>query len=174
VYRDLTNVPRSDQSTPGQAGGGNQMSADDVMRFRNPFETNGQQFAESDLMAALAELTATARRANVTFYTIDPRGLQAGPDISRNVTHDDFWSNARISTDTLRVLANETGGFCTCDKNDYKKALQTIDNEMSDYYLLGYVSSNPDPLKVVRRIEIRVKRPGLQLQYNPTYTIKRK
>ena len=168
-----TGVPRSDQSIPGQAGGGNQMSADDVMRFRNPFETNGQQFSESDLMAALAELTATARRANVTFYTFDPRGLQAGPDISTNLTHDEFWSNARISTDSLRVLANETGGFCTCDKNDYKKALQTIDNEMSDYYLLGYVSSNPDPLKVVRRIEIRVKRPGLSLSYNPTYTIKR-
>jgi VWFA-related protein len=85
-----TGVPRSDQSIPGQAGGGNQMSADDVMRFRNPFETNGQQFSESDLMAALAELTATARRANVTFYTFDPRGLQAGPDISSNLAHEDF------------------------------------------------------------------------------------
>jgi VWFA-related protein len=144
------------------------------MRFRNPFETNGQQFSESDLIAALAELTETARRANVTFYTIDPRGLQAGPDISTNLTHDEFWANARITTDSLRVLANETGGFCTCDKNDYTQALQRIDNEMSDYYLLGYVSSNPDPLKVVRRIEIRVKRPGLRLEYNPTYTIKRK
>jgi hypothetical protein len=45
---------------------------------------------------------------------------------------------------------------------------------MSDYYLLGYVSSNPDPLKVVRRIEIRVKRPGLKTRVQPTYTIKRK
>jgi VWFA-related protein len=169
-----TGVPKSDQSIPGQAGGANQVSADDVMRFRNPFETNGQQFAESDLIAALAELTETARRANVTFYTIDPRGLQAGPDISTNLTNDEFWANARITTDSLRVLASETGGFCTCDKNDYTKALQRIDNEMSDYYLLGYVSSNPDPLKVVRRIEIRVKRPGLKLVYNPTYTIKAK
>ena len=169
-----TGVPTSDQSIPGQAGGATQISADDMMRFRNPFETNGQQFAESDLIAALAELTETARRANVTFYTIDPRGLQAGPDISTNLTNDEFWANARITTDSLRVLANETGGFCTCDKNDYTNALQRIDNEMSDYYLLGYVSSNPDPLKVIRRIEIRVKRPGLKLVYNPTYTIKRK
>ena len=167
-----TGVPRTDQSIPGQAGGNNQVSADDVMRFRNPFETNGQQFAESDLIAALAELTETARRANVTFYTIDPRGLQAGPDISTNLTNDEFWANARITTDSLRVLANETGGFCTCDKNDYTNALQRIDNEMSDYYLLCYVSSNPDPLKVIRRIEIRVKRPGLKLVYNPTYTIR--
>ena len=169
-----TGVTKSDQSIPGQVSGANQISADDVMRFRNPFETNGQQFAESDLIAALAELTETARRANVTFYTIDPRGLQAGPDISTNLTNDEFWGNARVTTDSLRVLASETGGFCTCDKNDYTQALQVIDNEMSDYYLLGYVSSNPDPLKVVRRIEIRVKRPGLKLVYNPTYTIRAK
>jgi VWFA-related protein len=165
-------VPKSDQAIPGQAGGDNQMSADDVMRHRNPFETNGQQFAESDLIAALAELTRTARRANVTFYTIDPRGLQAGADISTRLTNDEFWANARVTTDSLRVLGDETGGFCICEKNDYTQGLMRIDNEMSDYYLLGYVSSNPDPLKVLRRIEIRVKRPGLKLDYNPTYTIK--
>jgi VWFA-related protein len=166
-------VPRSDQSTPGQAGGDGQISSDDIMRFRNPFETNGQQFAESDLIAALAELTRTARRSNVTFYTIDPRGLQAGADIGTRLTNDEFWSNARITTDSLKVLGEETGGFCLCEVNDYTKGLQRIDNEMSDYYLLGYVSSNPDPLKVVRRIEIRVKREGLKLDYNPAYTIKR-
>jgi len=167
-------TPRSDQSTPGQVGSDNQVSSDDIMRFRNPFETNGQQFAEADLIAALAELTRTARRSNVTFYTIDPRGLQAGADISTRLTNDEFWSNARITTDSLKVLGDETGGFCICDVNDYTKGLMRIDNEMSDYYLLGYVSSNPDPLKVVRRIEIRVKRPGLSLSYNPTYTIKRR
>jgi VWFA-related protein len=168
-----SSTPRSDQTTPGQVGSDNQLSSDDVMRFRNPFETNGQQFAESDLIAALAELTRSARRANVTFYTIDPRGLQAGADISTRLTNDEFWSNARITTDSLKVLGDETGGFCICDVNDYTKGLMRIDNEMSDYYLLGYVSSNPDPLKVVRRIEIRVKREGLKLDYNPTYTIKR-
>jgi VWFA-related protein len=157
----VTGVLRSDQSISGQTGGDNQISAADVMRFRNPFESNRQQFTESDLNAALAELTETARRANVTFYPLDPRGLRTGPGIS-------------TTTDSLKVLADETGGFCICATNDYTKALRRIDNETNDYYLLGYVSSNPDPLKVVRNIEIRAKRPGLKLDYNPTYTIKRK
>jgi len=165
--------PRSDQTTPGQVGGDSSLSSDDVMRYRNPFETNGQQFAEADLNAALAELVRSARRANVTFYTVDPRGLQAGPDISENLTSQDYWSNARISTDSLKVLAEETHGFCICETNSYKAGLMRIDNEMSDWYLLGYVSSNPDPMKVVRRIEIRAKKPGLTLDYNPTYRIKR-
>jgi VWFA-related protein len=155
----VTGVLRSDQSISGQTGGDNQISAADVLRFRNPFDSNRQQITESDLNAALAELTETARRANVTFYPLDPRGLRTGPS---------------TTTDSLKVLADETGGFCICASNDYAKALQRIDNEMSDYYLLGYVSSNPDPLKAVRNIEIRAKRPGLKLDYNPTYTIKRK
>lgn len=170
LYASAT--PRSDQVIPGQVGGDNSLSTDDIMRFRNPFETNGQQFSEADLIAALAELTRTARRSNVTFYTLDPRGLQAGPDIGVNLTNADFWSNARITTDSLKVLGDETGGFCICETNDYKRGLMRIDNEMSDYYLLGYVSSNPDPLKVIRKIEIRVKKEGLRLDYNPTYTIK--
>jgi VWFA-related protein len=170
MYGSIT--PRTDQTLPGQ-GADNRMSNDDEIRFRNPFETNGQQFAESDLIAALAELTRTARRANVTFYTVDPRGLQAGADISTSVTNDDFWANARITTDSLKVLADETKGFCICETNNYTTGLMRIDNEMSDYYLLGYVSSNPDPLRIVRKIEIRVKREGLKLDYNPMYTIKR-
>ena len=157
----VTGVLRSDQSISDQTGGDNQISAADVMRFRNPFDSNRQQFTESDLNAALAELTETARRANVTFYPLDPRGLRTGPGVS-------------ATTDSLKVLADETGGFCICATNDYTKALQRIDNEMNDYYLLGYVSSNPDPLKLVRNIEIRAKRPGLKLDYNPTYTIKRR
>lgn len=166
-------APRSDQSTPGQVGTDPNLSTADTMRFRNPFESNGQQFSESELVAALAHLTESARRANVAFYTVDPRGLQAGPDINLDLTTDEFWQNARITTDSLKVLGNETGGFCICDVNSYKTGLMRIDNEMSDYYLLGYVSSNPDALRVMRRIEIRVKKEGLKLIYNPTYTIKR-
>ncbi len=133
---------------------------DDVNRFRNPFEKNGQQFAEADLVAALAELTRAARRANVTFYTIDPRGLIAGSDINVNLSIEEWRSFVETSVSSLKVLGDETGGFCICNTNDFKKGLQRIDNEMSDYYILGYTSSNPDPLKVTRKLEIKVKRDG--------------
>ena len=39
----------------------------------------GQTFADADLARELGELTRTANRANATIYTIDPRGLVAGP-----------------------------------------------------------------------------------------------
>jgi hypothetical protein len=59
------------------------------------------------------------------------------------------------------------------NQNDFKKALQRIDAETSDYYVLGYYSSNPDPLKRKRNIEIRVNKAGkFDLQYRTSYTLK--
>ena len=67
---------------------------------------------------------------------------------------------------TLKVLSDETGGFCICMNNNFKGAFQQIDNEMSDYYMLGYTSANPDPLRVSRQIEIRLLRPEVKAIYN--------
>ena len=151
-----------------------QMSREDQNRHRNPFETNGQQFAESDLISALAELTRTARRSNVTFYTLDPRGLIAGSDISVQLSVEEWSRFVDTSVSSLKVLAEETGGFCACQTNDFKRAIQRIDNETSDYYMLGYTSTNPDPLKVNRRIEIKLKgRTDAALVYKEGYQIKR-
>ena len=142
--------------------------------YQNPFETNGQQFAESDLVAELAELTRAARRANVTFYTVDPRGLIAGPDIAYNLSSEEWRQFVDTSVSSLQVLAEQTGGFCTCKTNDFKGYFQRIDNEMSDYYMIGYISSNPDPLKVRRQIEIKITRPGLEADtYRSEYTLDR-
>jgi VWFA-related protein len=142
--------------------------------FENPFERNGQQFADADLISELAELTRTARRANVTFYTVDPRGLIAGPDINVTLSATEWRDYVENSVSSLKVLGDETGGFCICQTNDFKRGLQRIDNEMSDYYVIGYQSNNPDPLKVRRNVEIKVNRPNLQeLDYTRFYQIDR-
>jgi hypothetical protein len=45
---------------------------------------------------------------------------------------------------------------------------------MSDYYLIGWTTSNPDPLRVRRKVEIKVTRPGVAVPiYLPEYTIRR-
>jgi VWFA-related protein len=139
----------------------------------NPFLRQGQQFAESDLVAELAELTRAANRANTSFYTIDPRGLMSNvADISEDLTSEDWRAFTQVSQSSLRVLADETGGIAVVNQNDFKKALQEIDNATSDYYILGYYSSNPDPLRKKRSIEVRVTRPGVHLApYRQVYTL---
>ncbi len=110
---------------------------------------------EADLIRELAELTRAANRANATFYTIDPRGLVAGPDIDEEVRPGDWNAYVRETQDSLRVLAEQTGGIAVVNQNDFDKALKRIDAETSDYYVLGYYSSNPDPLKRTRKIEVQ-------------------
>jgi hypothetical protein len=71
------------------------------------------------------------------------------------------------------VIADLTGGFAVVNSNDFDKGLKRIDAETSDYYVLGFYSSNPDPLKKRRNIEIKVKSPTrYDLIYKPTYTLK--
>jgi VWFA-related protein len=115
----------------------------------------------ADLVSQLAELVRAANRANATFYTIDPRGLMAGPDINQDLTTSEWRSHVQTSVDSLKTIADLTGGFCICNNNDFKKGLERIDAETSDYYILRYYSSNPDPLRRIRKIEVRTKRPDL-------------
>jgi VWFA-related protein len=132
----------------------------------------GAQFADADLARELAEITRTANRANATIYTIDPRGLVAGADLDEQLDPVEYSEYVRKSQDSLRVLAEETGGIAVVNQNDFSKALKKIDNETSDYYVLGYYSSNPDPLKRTRKIEVKVKKPGLNTWSRTSYSLK--
>ena len=145
----------------------------DESLLSNPFEERNNALGEADLVREMSELTRQANRANVTFYTIDPRGLTGGPDIDeQEVSTSEYMDNVRKTQDTLRVIADLTGGFAVVNQNDFDKALKRIDAETSDYYVLGYYSNNPDPLKRVRRVEIAVRRPNVDLTYVKEYTLK--
>jgi VWFA-related protein len=132
----------------------------------------GQQFADADLARELAEITRTANRANATIYTIDPRGLVAGSDLDEQLDPVEYGEHVRKTQDSLRVLADETGGIAVVNQNDFDKALKRIDAETSDYYVLGYYSSNPDPLKRTRKIDVKVNRPDMQIVHRTSYSLR--
>ena len=106
-------------------------------------QQSSQLLSEADLVRELAELTRAANRANATLYTIDPRGLVAGPDMDDEVPTQEWNAYVRETQDSLRVLAEETGGIAVVNQNDFDKALKRIDAETSDYYVLGYYSTQP-------------------------------
>ena len=135
-------------------------------------QQSSQMLAESDLIRELNELTRAANRADATFYTLDPRGLVAGPDIDEEVSTQDWYNYVRETQDSLRVLAEETGGIAVVNQNDFDKALKRIDNETSDYYLVGYYSSNPDPLRRNRKIEIKSTRQDIAIRHRESYSLR--
>jgi VWFA-related protein len=138
----------------------------------NPFTQQNNRFAEADLVAELAELTRQANRANATLYTIDPRGLVGGPDLDQNIDMVEWQNHVTATQSSLRTLAELTGGIAVVNQNDFEKALKRIDAETSDYYMLGYYSNNPDPMKKRRRIEVKVKRPSMNVFHKTFYTLR--
>ena len=134
-------------------------------------ERSANALGDADLIREEIELIRAANRANATFYPIDPRGLVAGPsDPLVQVNTKDWNDHIRRSQDSLRQLAEGTGGIAVVNRNGLADALKQIDADTADYYVLGYYSNNPDPLRRTRRLEIRVTRPGVEVKHRPSYT----
>jgi VWFA-related protein len=123
-----------------------------------------QELSATDLIGELYDLAKAANRANATFYPIDPTGLVAGPDIDQDLNMADWNAHTRQRQNSLRTLAELTGGFAIVNPNDITALLKRIDNETSDYYVLGYYSSNADASHRTRRLEVRATRPGITIQ----------
>jgi VWFA-related protein len=138
----------------------------------NDQQKQSETFSDADLAYELAEITRAANRANTTIYTIDPRGLIAGSDIDEQVDPTEWANYVRKSQDSMRVLAEETGGIAVVNMNNFDKALQQIDGASSDYYVLGYYSSNPDPTKRRRQVDVKVTRKGSTVFSRKEYVLK--
>jgi VWFA-related protein len=135
-------------------------------------QKQNETFSDADLAYELAEITRAANRANTTIYTIDPRGLIAGSDIDEQVDPTEWNAYVRKSQDSMRVLAEDTGGLAVVNQNDFDKALKQIDAASSDYYVLGYYSSNPDPTKRRRHVDVKVTRKGMDVYSRKEYVLK--
>ena len=142
----------------------------------DPFESIARQgavFADADLAMEINELTTVANRANVSFYPIDVRGLIHGPDPDYT-GGSEYWDDWRLTTqNSLRSLAELTGGTAVVNRNDFEGAFQEIDAETSDYYVVGFYSSNPDPTFRTRRLRVEVNREDVNVQHRTHYTYAR-
>ena len=124
----------------------------------------GQQnnrFAEGDLASELAALTGAANRVNASIYTLDPRGVVGITTAVDQVDPNEMRAHISKTQGSLRTLAEATGGFAVVNDNEYDGALKRIDAETSDYYILGYYASNPDPNHRNRGVAVTTARPGV-------------
>jgi VWFA-related protein len=156
----------------GQPSNNDDGSGNSNSQESDPFQKQGNKFHEADLVSDLSWLTRNANRANVTMYTIDPRGLVGMPDLDEKVDMVEWQNYVRTSQDSLRTIAELTGGYAAVNQNDFDKAIKRIDAETSDYYVVGYYSNNPDPRKRNRAIEVKVTRSDLNVMHRKAYTLK--
>jgi VWFA-related protein len=148
----------------------------------NLFDNNS---AASDIINYTRDTIAAATRANVSIYAVDPRGLMTpGSELieATGVAADEpnlglgvqsSMDELRLSQDSLRELADETGGLAFVNRNNVDEAFDRIVAENSSYYVLGYYPANDRRDGRFRRIEVRVTRPGATVRARRGYVAAR-
>jgi VWFA-related protein len=131
-----------------------------------------QYLSQIDNDRYFRDIMDEANRANASFYTVDPRGLPVfdapiGPAPPPPPHVDQNNLSRRI--DTLRVLADNTDGLAAVNSNDIEKGLRRMSDDLTSYYLLGYYTTNTKLDGRFRRIEVRVKQPGVDVRARRGY-----
>jgi hypothetical protein len=148
--------------------------------IHNPFDNPDA----TAILDASRDAIGAATRANVSIYSIDPRGLTSmgeegievdsfPADPAYGIGPTSMLDELRISQDSLRTLSEETGGFAAVNRNDFNNAFERVVTENSTYYMLGYYPANDRRDGRFRKIEVRVKRPGLQVRSRKGYVAPR-
>jgi VWFA-related protein len=101
-----------------------------------------------------------ARSANVNVYTLDACGLRVP-----------FGGTCSPGLEVLylRALAENTGGRAVVDTNDFQPGVTAIFEENASYYLLGYQPADAKQDGKIRRLEVRVNRPDVEVRTRNGY-----
>ena len=135
-----------------------------IIQFTSGITQTGEE-NRSELIAA----TNSANRSNVSIYSVDSRGLLTatpGGDASMGASGGNAMFNGATvisqsqsrqdSRDTLATLAGDTGGRTFFDVGDFGKIFQSVQNDTSGYYLVGYYSTNAANDGAWRRVHVKI------------------
>ena len=130
------------------------------------YNGGARSIAFGDLHAALTAAT----RGSVSIYPVDPTGLSPEGALGEEQAPLAAAGGAGLNRmQELRALADATGGFAVVNSNSFDAAFARIVRENSSYYVLGFTSSNDRRDGRFRRVQVRVRRPGLQVRARSGY-----
>jgi hypothetical protein len=95
--------------------------------------------------------------------------LNAAADPSLGFDARGLLSDMYLSQDSLRTLAEETGGYAAVNFNNVGTALNRIVRANSTYYVLGYYPQETPRDGRFHKIEVRMRRPGLRVSARKGY-----
>jgi VWFA-related protein len=131
---------------------------------------SAQYFESVELLTDLQKVFNAANRTNTAIYTVDPRGLGSNEYSAADVVSiamDRQILNETISL--LRTMADQTDGRAIVNRNDPIPALQQMIRDSSTYYLIGYTSSSAFRDGKFHEIQVRVKRPNVEVRARKGY-----
>lgn len=125
-----------------------------------------------DMTKLLQSTLGKLNRLNVTLYSIGTGGMATLADASRGVSNPDSnIGNTNLEGalhDSLRTVANETGGLAFANSQNFKVGFDRITADLSHNYLLCFT---PPEHKTPQYREIKVvcKRPGVSVRHRKGY-----
>jgi VWFA-related protein len=127
------------------------------------------------------DLVTQASRTNLSFYPLATSGLAVFDSSLRErvFTNPNDRSGATMLTrdagrltgrvQALRTIAENTDGIAVVNTNDLAGGIKKIVDDVSAYYLLGYTSTNAKADGRFRRIQVKMKKPGLTVHARRGY-----
>ncbi|HEY7575041.1 MAG TPA: VWA domain-containing protein, partial [Thermoanaerobaculia bacterium] len=121
----------------------------------------------------IANLAKLANADEITFYTIDAKGLN-GP--GGTAANDDplafrpgvaFFAQQNAQSGLL-TLAQETGGIAMVNSNDFDRGFGRVYQDASTYYSVGVNLSSLSGVGY-QNVQVTVNRPGLSVRYRRGY-----
>jgi len=132
----------------------------------------------TDVQREIRDMVAAATRANVNVYSVDPRGVTSGMEDAieiggfpsdGSISSTSLIEEMRLEHDSLRVVADETGGFAVLNQNDFRTAFSRILEDNSSYYVLGYYPTNDKRDGRFRNVQVKLLKPGLRVRARRGY-----
>lgn len=136
-------------------------------------ETRG---CPGELSGIMKDVFRRAQQANVNIHSIDPAGYdgyarylqnpirRGGRPAERTLPQRAAENAARVRREFMQIAADHTGAKAIVNTNELSYEIDRLLTEASSYYLVGYQTSNGQPDGKFRRIEVKVKRPGLSVR----------
>jgi VWFA-related protein len=134
-------------------------------------------FVHEPQLPEFRDLVRAARQANAAIYFLDSRGLRGAPvtadaEIAEGTDPRDL--NSVLNENVVEAqgadsIAIDSGGFSIKGSNDLAAGLRRIAEESRSYYLLGYQPARPVRDGKFHRIQVRVRRPGLEVRARRGY-----
>ncbi len=133
-------------------------------------EDTARFFSMADLQTEMRDVYDAANRNNTAIYSLDPRGLPTNEfEINEAVGMQLDNEMLRSTQDTLRTLSDETDGRAIVNRNDLTAGLKQVVRDTSAYYLLGYNSTRASADGKFHRIDVRLKRSGVEVRARKGY-----
>lgn len=132
----------------------------------------GMSFDSTSLIQSIAR---TANANGITMYTIHAGGLTGGSEMSAEHASPTPVSVSQAiitnTTDSMRLIADMTGGVASIQTNNYAQAFRNIERDLDTYYSLGYRATT-ERVDRQRSLDVRVKNKNYIARSRQTYVEK--